>query len=70
MDIKCENCYNNFSLASNSFCYWNPDFTLAGICSSCFSLIDNKLKIQIDQSKIYNIKKKALEKKRLYLNRI
>lgn len=67
MIIKCEHCYNNFQLTCNSFSYWNPDSSLAGICSTCYTDINSRLKILVDESKLTLIRKKAL-KKRLQKN--
>ena len=67
MIIKCEHCYNNFQLAYNSFRYCNSDSSLAGICSVCYTDINSKLKILVDESKLVLIRKKAI-KKRLMKN--
>ena len=69
MNIKCSHCSNNFKLTCNSFSYWNSDFSLAGICSTCYSDIDNKLKLLVDESKLTLIRKKAI-KKRMMKNKI
>ena len=51
----------------NSFSYYNPDSSLAGICSICYTNINSRLKILVDDSKLTLIRKKAL-KKRLMKN--
>tara|TARA_B100001248_G_C27363070_1_gene447539 strand:+ start:301 stop:549 length:249 start_codon:yes stop_codon:yes gene_type:complete len=65
MILSCQNCYQNFQLDSNSLSYLNPDFSLAGICTSCYHEIDSKLKLLVDVSKLKLIKKKALKIKEL-----
>jgi len=65
MILRCQNCYQNFQLDSNSLSYLNPDFSLAGICSPCYYKIDSKLKLLVDVSKLRLIKKKALKRKEL-----
>lgn len=63
MIIKCEHCYNNFHMNCNSFSYCNPDSSLAGICSICYTDINSRLKILVDESKLTLIRKKALKKR-------
>ncbi len=59
--IQCDNCTINFPFSKENFYYANPNCGISGVCKSCFNLINSKLILQVDASKIKLIKQKALK---------